>query len=105
YIISRPSCPKAAIQENFFQRISGYCEDSVGSGVTNLLYLLIRQSVISGQSVVSAADPLQCLVSERKDSQKGTQQMYSERASACVWNMTSHTCLAFCDSPTKLFQK
>ncbi|KER19770.1 hypothetical protein T265_11535 [Opisthorchis viverrini] len=40
-----------------------------------MLYLLIRQSV------VSAADPLQCLVSERKDSQKGTQQLYSEQAS------------------------
>ncbi|KER33137.1 hypothetical protein T265_00840 [Opisthorchis viverrini] len=40
-----------------------------------LLYLLIRQSV------VSAADPLQCLVSERRDSQKGTQQLYSEQAS------------------------
>ncbi|KER23145.1 hypothetical protein T265_08913 [Opisthorchis viverrini] len=40
-----------------------------------LLYLLIRQSA------VSAADPLQCLVSERKDSQKGTQQLYSEQAS------------------------
>ncbi|KER27432.1 hypothetical protein T265_05536 [Opisthorchis viverrini] len=43
-----------------------------------LLYLLFRRPV------VSAADPLQCPVSERKDSQKGTQQLYSEQAGAKV---------------------
>ncbi|KER33519.1 hypothetical protein T265_00633 [Opisthorchis viverrini] len=41
-----------------------------------VLYLLIRQSV------VSAADPLQCLMPEKKDSQKGTQPLYSEQTDA-----------------------
>ncbi|KER28149.1 hypothetical protein T265_04979 [Opisthorchis viverrini] len=41
-----------------------------------LLYLLFRQSV------VSAADSLQCLMPGKKDPHKGTQPLYSERTSA-----------------------
>ncbi|GAA53267.1 hypothetical protein CLF_109915, partial [Clonorchis sinensis] len=46
--------------QNFFQRFSSYCHDPVGSGVANLLYLLIRYLLYL------IADPLQCLMPEKK---------------------------------------
>ncbi|KER19997.1 hypothetical protein T265_15413, partial [Opisthorchis viverrini] len=57
------------LASSILQLLSSFC----GFGRRQSINLLFRQSE------VSAADPLQCLVSERKDSQKGTQQLYSEQ--------------------------